>query len=81
MGVRRYNRFIMPLRLEIIAMCSKCGECFTWLPDSFDMRHRFNRETHQFCGGLIARQEPEIVRALRRIYARAQSEDARKKGE
>jgi hypothetical protein len=38
-------------------MCLKCGECFTWLPENFDMRHRFNRETHQLCGGEIELQD------------------------
>lgn len=48
---RRY-RYIRVNR-EIIAKCTQCEELYTWLPDNFDMRHRFNRETHEYCGGEI----------------------------
>lgn len=36
-----------------IAQCIKCGEEYKWLPDNFDMMHRFNRTTHEYCGGCI----------------------------
>jgi len=61
----RRSRYIIPLKA--IAMCSKCGECFSWLPPRFDMVHRFNRETHQFCGGVIERQDPQIVKVMERL--------------
>lgn len=56
--------YYMPLNPTVIAMCQRCGDCFRWLPDNFDMRHRFNRETHEYCGGQVVRQEPEMAKAL-----------------
>jgi hypothetical protein len=38
---------------EVIAQCRVCGQDFTWLPPNFDMRHRFNSTTHEYCGGQI----------------------------
>lgn len=38
---------------EPIARCVECGDTFHWLPPNFDMRHRYNRTTHLFCGGRI----------------------------
>lgn len=38
---------------EEIARCLDCGQTFIWLPPRFDMRHRFNSTTHEYCGGKI----------------------------
>jgi hypothetical protein len=50
---RQYPRGYL-FRIErVIARCQICGEEFKWLPDDFDMRHRFNRNTHEYCGGVV----------------------------
>lgn len=43
----------LPQPMAIIARCTTCGETFNWLPPNFDMRHRYNATTHQFCGGAV----------------------------
>lgn len=62
---RRHSRYIIPLKA--IAMCTKCGDCFSWLPPNFDMVHRFRRETHQLCHGIIERQDPKIQKVMERL--------------
>lgn len=37
----------------VIAKCRACGQNFKWLPENFDMKHRFNSETHLYCGGVV----------------------------
>jgi hypothetical protein len=59
----RRSRYFVPQNPKIIATCSRCGEGFRWLPDNFDMRHRFNKETHMYCGGPIVEQDPETTKA------------------
>lgn len=49
--LRRPRYFFVPQ--EVIARCVACDQAFTWLPPNFDMRHRFNYETHKLCGGKI----------------------------
>jgi len=36
-----------------VAQCSACNDVFYWLPPNFDMKHRFNATTHEFCGGQV----------------------------
>lgn len=49
---RSYHRWY-DIPKNPIARCAKCGQEFTWLPDGFDMRHRFNKKTHLLCGGKV----------------------------
>lgn len=48
---RRPRSYCVPR--EVIARCQDCGQTFTWLPPRFDMRHRFNSTTREYCGGNI----------------------------
>ena len=50
--MRRRSIFCLPSN-AVIAVCQKCSETFSWLPDNFDMRHRFNKASHEYCGGEI----------------------------
>jgi Leu/Phe-tRNA-protein transferase len=59
----RRRRFTIPINRSVIAVCQKCNEQFRWLPPNFDMGHRFNRETHEFCGGPIVMQDQKQANA------------------
>lgn len=50
----------------VIARCQKCGQDFQWLPPNFDMRHRYNRSTHDLCGGTIEWFDPLSEKQKRR---------------